>query len=593
MILKNDDISMQNMNKRLTLVLSFFLSFVGIPILYAENTSDDIMYMIDECRSGSISVSELVQAFTGMKDASERMRVSRLILNSAKAQNDCFLSAFGSEMTGFSHLMLTDADSGFFYLKNAISISEKNYLSDTLKYGEILSSSYNYMALYYLNCNPDYSYKAIEHLYGALEYVSEESPNYPLILTNLTLSYYFRNDSTGMQYAKECLDYSEKHGTFIFMSNYCMAMMCYVSKKYDQALYYADKSIDILKKSPNAERFTRELFSAYNIKGKIYISMGKESEAIESLNNALELYSSGITVNITETYLLFADLYYGRGEYLKALEILNNEIDRCRQFDTFLMLNELYRKAAEIYSLVGNYAKAYEYYKVFHELTGEIFNMDKEYSMAELRAKYNLGQYENRLQQQKIAVLKRNRQIMFLSIALAFSTILITLIWIYNVRKDRYYAKIVQQYLEKASLNEQIKELENNNDLTSANKYVSSSLSDIKSNDLYDRLRYVMEHDRAYRDSDLTIEKLAGMLDTNRSYLSRIINEKSGMNFNAYLNKCRIEEAINSIVDTHGQCLLKTLAFDVGFKTTSSFYKAFMKETGIPPSAFREKCMSI
>lgn len=103
-------------------------------------------------------------------------------------------------------------------------------------------------------------------------------------------------------------------------------------------------------------------------------------------------------------------------------------------------------------------------------------------------------------------------------------------------------------------------------------------------------IEYLEDTNEGKYDRELTIDKLAARLSTNRSYLSRVINEYAGTNFNQYLNKYRIEEAIRSITESNGECLLKTLAFDLGFKSTSSFNKAFSKETGIPPSAFRDKC---
>ena len=121
-------------------------------------------------------------------------------------------------------------------------------------------------------------------------------------------------------------------------------------------------------------------------------------------------------------------------------------------------------------------------------------------------------------------------------------------------------------------------------------KYNKSSLSETKGNDLWEQVTQCMEKGQVYHDSELTIDKLAARLSTNRSYLSRVINEYAGMNFNQYLNKYRIEEAIRSIAESKGECLLKSLAFDLGFKSTSGFNKAFSKETGIPPSVFRDKC---
>jgi len=89
------------------------------------------------------------------------------------------------------------------------------------------------------------------------------------------------------------------------------------------------------------------------------------------------------------------------------------------------------------------------------------------------------------------------------------------------------------------------------------------------------------------------LDKLSAVLKTNRSYLSKTINEHSGRNFNKFINKYRISEAIERLSKSDEDCLLKAMATDLGFNSPSTFYKAFYEETGVSPSVYRKKIIEL
>lgn len=532
------------------------------------------------------SMTKVMDSIMAIKNIEVMLEQSINLMNKGIKNNNEITTACGSSMTGLAYMLSKNTDSCLFYLNNAISIAEKNFSKDTALCKKILSQSYNYMALYYMNFNTDWSYKTIDYLYKALEKIDKDSTDYPVILTNLTLSYYLRRDTSGMQYAKACHDYSRRHGTSRFMSNYCMALMNYLTGDYENSSKFADESITIINDTKNKSLFQREMIMACGIKAMAMLKMDKEKEALSALQYTETINSTD--VSITEAYICLADYYLDKNEYEKAVSILFEEADRVNKRQSYAGKSLVYEKISDIYAGKGNFDKAYAYHKICDSLNRMIFDMNKEYAIAEVKAKYNLAQYQNKLQEQKIILLKRNRLNTILVIALIFSSVIIYIILINKTKKDRYYKKIVQQYAEKASLNKHIKELE---DIHGAqpNKYATSALSDTKGDNIYKAMVSQMEDAEIWRDSELTIEKLAKILNTNRSYLSRLINERAGVNFNQYLCKYRVEGAISSIINSDGECLLKSLAFESGFKTASGFYKAFSRETGMPPSAFRDR----
>ena len=100
----------------------------------------------------------------------------------------------------------------------------------------------------------------------------------------------------------------------------------------------------------------------------------------------------------------------------------------------------------------------------------------------------------------------------------------------------------------------------------------------------------LIKQDKIYLEYNISLNLLAKKLDTNRSTLSEVINEKSGKTFNLYINQYRIEEASRLLKDPKLDYLtIEGIAQETGFKSRSSFYTAFVNEKGITPSNFRKQ----
>lgn len=83
------------------------------------------------------------------------------------------------------------------------------------------------------------------------------------------------------------------------------------------------------------------------------------------------------------------------------------------------------------------------------------------------------------------------------------------------------------------------------------------------------------------------MKKTAKLLNTNRTYLSQVINEYAE-SFTAYVNQFRLNEAIEILSDPDSTDSLKTIGLSVGFASPSNFYTLFRNKVGMAPSVFRE-----
>src|SRR5207247_2424158 len=103
------------------------------------------------------------------------------------------------------------------------------------------------------------------------------------------------------------------------------------------------------------------------------------------------------------------------------------------------------------------------------------------------------------------------------------------------------------------------------------------------------RLEQLMVVERAYRREGLTIGLLSAELDVPEYRLRQLINEGLGhRNFNAFLNRYRIEEAKAALADPEqNEVPVLTIAMDTGFQSIGPFNRAFKAATDLTPSEFR------
>jgi AraC-like DNA-binding protein len=103
------------------------------------------------------------------------------------------------------------------------------------------------------------------------------------------------------------------------------------------------------------------------------------------------------------------------------------------------------------------------------------------------------------------------------------------------------------------------------------------------------RLEHLMAVERAYRREGLTIGTLSAELGVPEYRLRQLINEGLGhRNFNAFLNRYRIEEAKAALADPEQKEVpVLTIAMDAGFQSIGPFNRAFKAATDLTPTEFR------
>jgi AraC-like DNA-binding protein len=108
--------------------------------------------------------------------------------------------------------------------------------------------------------------------------------------------------------------------------------------------------------------------------------------------------------------------------------------------------------------------------------------------------------------------------------------------------------------------------------------------------EMQEKIMKIIVFDKKYKDKDYSAKKLAAEIGTNTRYISAVVNTRFHCNFNAFVNKYRIEEAMSLLVDKRYVDLnIADIGDMVGFANRQSFYSSFFRILGITPRDYRIK----
>ena len=103
--------------------------------------------------------------------------------------------------------------------------------------------------------------------------------------------------------------------------------------------------------------------------------------------------------------------------------------------------------------------------------------------------------------------------------------------------------------------------------------------------ELFARVERYMANEQPYLRDDLTLAELAKAMLTNKTYLSRTINQKSGKNYCTYINWYRINYSLK-IIEKDTRVKVVELAVMSGFHSVASYNMAFRLFMGDTPSEY-------
>lgn len=89
---------------------------------------------------------------------------------------------------------------------------------------------------------------------------------------------------------------------------------------------------------------------------------------------------------------------------------------------------------------------------------------------------------------------------------------------------------------------------------------------------------------------DLSLRKMANVLEMNYTYFSELFSKVTGRSFTQYLNEVRLSAAKRLLANTN--LSISDIAYQVGYNSEQYFSRQFKKLYEISPSRYRKEVVS-
>lgn len=490
---------------------------------------------------------------------------------------------------GMSYKMLSDSylakaflamdtyDSAKYYMDKGWRIWQK---TDSINDNPIACQAFltlcNGLGIYYVTVKRNYE-KAIAYFFQGQKLAEKNADyaNYATLGSNRIVTYNLLQDTTGLQYALEIYHFGQRLNNpyILYMGSYVTALMYFLKEDIPQAEQYI--------------RITLSLMDQFFGKMNVYCLYADILDRKDD-DQAEKYYKMAVRhINVQEitttlsVYLSYSRFLIRKHRYREALPYLKKSIALAESRHNRIYTYQFYELAAEACEKTGDTAGALAFYRKFHDESTDINGIEQERAIRDLNRKYENERYEKEIRQKELTIARKSK---VLQLSVFFCILILggtgVILMLYR-NKNHLYLQMAGQYKE---LIDRKKTIENG-------KYATSSLTEGKNNELFARFETLMQERKCYKEKNLTRERIAELLDTNRTYLSQVINEKTGMSVLACVNAYRISEALETLSDANNDIPLKALSSDLGFCSLTTFYKMFQQKTGMTPAKYREKIL--
>lgn len=409
-------------------------------------------------------------------------------------------------------------------------------------------------------------------------------------LSALASIYFQKQDSTGWTYAVDSYNLAMEHGDYYskYVASCNLANYLYNKQDFPEAMNH------LLEAQEYASRvkLTSEESYINSFLGDIHLRMGNLRESENCYLRSLEFAPSTSNYDKVYSRICYAMFLVENKRYKEALDMLFATLDMSRDFMISIFDKEIYAWISRAYEEMGDFSRSLEYYKKYTQAQLALISEQKEREFAILDLRNRVNEEERKNASQALELAKRGRTIVILvSVGGMFLLICVGGL-IYHSRKVREYEGVVKRYLEN-SRSERLLREQLETALRQRPEQRTAGLDEERQTELYIRLEKMMKEDRLYRDSSLSLGKAAELLTTNRTYLSQVVNERSGKSFSGYVSEWRLNEAVELLSDSSNSDSLKEIGSKVGFTSPSNFYTLFRNKVGVSPSVFRENVKKI
>ncbi|ROH96321.1 response regulator [Chryseobacterium daecheongense] len=355
----------------------------------------------------------------------------------------------------------------------------------------------------------------------------------------LDLNDYRKSDSLidiGLKNTVGIKDFSQEESYFLK----CKGISCYYKKEYKNAIRFLNQSLPRMLKNNN--------FAWASVN---YFYIGKSYQGLENEEMAIG--------NFKKVDSIFQKYHFIHPEIRKNYEALVSYYKKQRDVGQELYYTKQLLKA------------------------DSIITQDFSYLSSKIHKEYDTGVlYDEKKKLERQTLWSTN--IIYGLIALMI-VLMILLIIKYSRERNIHRKYILLE--EKIRKNQ----MDNRGAITEGEfqfpKERKSKIDDDKVQNILEKLEQ-FEEKKQFNQKGLTLTKLALKLGTNANYLSQVINEYKGSNFNKYLGELRINYITQQIYNnkTYLNYTIESYAEECGIASRQNFSDLFYEINGVRPKDF-------
>lgn len=430
---------------------------------------------------------------------------------------------------------------------------------------------------YYLNTLPVFEkqkdQKNITGLYNDLGRLYNSNKDY-----KESINYYLKAVSA----AETLMD------TSLIAKTYSNIGTTYEKMQEDElAIAFYTKGMELSKVLQDSLKLAQNLLNIGNVYNKLKDYPKAHEYYLQSL---IICKQKNIAYGTLLNYLNIGNNAKNWGKYDLGLTMTDSGLQQINQIDFPFEKVSLLQNKSEILANMGKFENAYLLLLEAEKLEKEIFEQEKQARIEELTVKYETTVKQKELQNANLQIKSSEERILFLVILSCFiliaTSVLVAFYKSKAIKIKVLYLKsleILAAYKDnKASFKKQIEGKNNTNKNTD------------QFEQLFEQINQLLIDEEAYKDADFNLNSLTQQVKSNSKYVSQAIQQQTNKNFNTYINHLRIMEAQKLIQESYqdDNLNLTDVMYACGFKSRTTFYKAFQKETGMSPKQYKDLAIS-
>ncbi len=418
---------------------------------------------------------------------------------------------------------------------------------------------YNVKAIYALKREVNYP-EALKYFLKGYEVATAQghSDYRVALLSNITNIFYLRYDSSGCRYAQDAMRIVETCDVSDFsrsLAYIAMAQMQYLRGDCSEVRLLCGKSDSLIRNAG----YRSLIASVEVLLGDVCTREADWKEAERHYKRAVEYIADTEPGIVPLIYLNYGQCCEMQGDLSRAADLYRQGLDIFQEYGNEEFRRELLLRLADVYCSMDDYVMFKEYYMKYR--AGAVSMEEREREFNALLLSNQEMQYEFEKKSSELALFKSQRAMwMWCGVSLIALVLLFSFFYLWRKQKDMYRG-LMNQYSHYMQQTEHMELVETGEQ--------DDSQADGVDKMLFEKVKSLMSKDKIFRQKDLTLDSIAGMTGSNRTYVSKTINHYAGQSFPAFLNTYRIADAVRLISDLSQNIPLKQVADEVGFTSMS------------------------